>query len=46
MATYKITLTLELNEDAKTPEWIIPSIEDQLAEGESLPNYVIELLDE
>jgi hypothetical protein len=46
MATYKVTLTLELNEDAKQPEWIIPSIEDQLEEGESLPVYSIELVAE
>lgn len=44
MTTYKVTLTVKLKEDAKAPEWIINSVEDQLNEGESLYAHNIELV--
>jgi hypothetical protein len=44
MATYKVTLTGDLKEDATAPDWIINSVEDQLNEGECVSAYNIELL--
>jgi hypothetical protein len=44
MATFKITLTVELNSEV-APNWIIPSIEEQLEEGETIPEYTIESIE-
>jgi hypothetical protein len=43
MAKYKVTLTVDLKEDAKAPDWIIQSVEEQLEEGECISSHNIEL---